>query len=281
MDARFLDVLHDCADHARLAIGDAIDIDLDCVLEKTIDEHRPIRRYFNRARHVTSKIFVVVDELHRASAENEGWPNEHRIANFLRYRDGASVSVTAVPFGVWRKPSLSSIAAKSFRSSAVSMLSGCVPRIGTPAALQSIGEIQRRLAAELHDHAFRLFLIVNVEHVLERERLEIKFVARVVIGRNRFRIRVHHDRFEPELAQGERGVHAAVIKFDALADPVRSATENHDLALCRSRAHLVLVAVSRIVVRRVRFELRRAGIHQAIGRYDSRGFSFAREFRLL
>ena len=98
------------------------------------------------------------------------------------------------------------------------MLSGCVPMIGTPAALQSVREIQRRLSAELHDHAFRFFLVVNIEHVFERERLEIKFVAGVVIGRNRFRIRVDHDGFEAELAQREGGVHAAVIKLDSLPD---------------------------------------------------------------
>ena len=88
MDARFLDVLHDCADHGRLSVGDAIDIDLNGVLEKAINEHRAIRRYFNRARHVTSQVRLGIDELHRAPAQNEARPNEHRIANFLRYRHG-------------------------------------------------------------------------------------------------------------------------------------------------------------------------------------------------
>ena len=82
-------------------------------------------------------------------------------------------------------------------------------------------QVQRRLSAKLDKDAFRLFLIVNVEHVLEGERLEIKFITGVVVGRNRFRIGVHHDRLESELAQGKRGMHAAIIKFDALADPVR------------------------------------------------------------
>ena len=113
-----------------------------------------------------------------------------------------------------------------------------------------------------------MFLIVNVEHVLESERLKIKFIARVVIGRNRFRIRVHHDRLESELAQGKRGMHAAVIKFNALADPVRSATQNHDLAFA-ALASLVLVAVCRIVVRRIRFKLRRARIHEAVCRRNA------------
>ena len=88
VDARFLDMLHDCADNGRLAVGDAIDIDLHRILEKAVDEHRAIGRYFNRTCHVTSEVRLCVDELHRAPAQNEAWPNEHWITNFLRYRHG-------------------------------------------------------------------------------------------------------------------------------------------------------------------------------------------------
>ena len=60
-------------------------------------------------------------------------------------------------------------------------------------------------------------------------------------------------------------MHAAVIEFNALADPVRPAAQDHDLALA-TLASLVLVAVRRIVVRRIRFKLCRAGVDQPIGR---------------
>ena len=43
------------------------------------------------------------------------------------------------------------------------MLSGAVPMIGTPAAFRAGREIERRLPAELHDHALRHFLLVNIE----------------------------------------------------------------------------------------------------------------------
>src|SRR6266481_262839 len=141
-------------------------------------------------------------------------------------------------------------------------------------------EIQRGLSAKLNDDAFWFFLLIDIEHVLEREWLEVKFVARVVIGRNRFRIRIDHDRFEPELAQGEGGVHAAVIKLNPLADPVRSAAENHHLAFA-TLAPLVLVAVSRVIIRRVSFELRRAGIDQPISRGDAASDSYIAQFPLI
>ena len=98
--------------------------------------------------------------------------------------------------------------------------------------LQAEREVQRRLAAELRDRAPAFFPLINVQHVFERERLEKKFVARVVIGGNGFRIRIHHQRFEPVFLQRERRVNAAIIKFDALPDAVRAAAENHHLLAC-------------------------------------------------
>ena len=130
---------------------------------------------------------------------------------------------------------------------------------------QSAGQIQRRLPAELNEHSLRFFLIVNVEDVFKSERLKIKFVARVVIGGNRFWIRIHHNRFESELAQSEGGVNAAIIEFNALADAVRAAAEDHDFPLV-AVAPFVLIAIGGVVVGRVSFEFRRAGIDQAIGR---------------
>src|SRR4029077_76358 len=137
-----------------------------------------------------------------------------------------------------------------------------------------------RLSAELNDDAFGFFLFVNVEHVLKRERLEIKFVARVVIGRNRFRVRIDHDRFKSELAQCESGVDAAVIKLDSLPDPIRSAAQDHYLAFA-TLAPLVLVAVSRVIIRRVSFKFRRAGIDQAVRRGDAASDSYIAQFPLI
>ena len=46
------------------------------------------------------------------------------------------------------------------------------------------------------------------------------------------------------------------------------------------RAHLVLVAVGGIVIRRVRLELRGAGVDEPVGGDDAGGLALAREFRL-
>ena len=135
------------------------------------------------------------------------------------------------------------------------------------------------MAAELNDHAFRKLLIADIEHVFECKRLEVQFVAGIVIGRDRFRIRIDHDRFEAELPQSKRGVHATVIKLDALADAIGSTAENHDLAL-GAAPHFILGAVGRIVIRSKRFKLRGAGVDQPIGGNHAGRLSFGANLRL-
>ena len=133
------------------------------------------------------------------------------------------------------------------------------------------------MTAELNEYALRFFLIVNVEHVLESERLKVKFVARVVIGRDRLRIRIDHDRFESELAQRKGGVHAAVIELNSLADTVRPAPQDHYLALA-ALAPLILVTVRGVIIRRVSFELCRARIDQAVSWENACRFSLLTDF---
>ena len=48
--------------------------------------------------------------------------------------------------------------------------------------LQGGGEVERGLAAELDDDALAFLLLVNLEHVLEGEGLEVEAVGGVVVG---------------------------------------------------------------------------------------------------
>src|SRR5581483_6703016 len=108
----------------------------------------------------------------------------------------------------------------------------------------------------------------NIQHVLERERLEVELVARVVIGRDSLGIGVNHDRLKTEFLQRKRGVDTAVIELDSLPDAVWPTTKDDDFLFPRI-APLILVAVSRIIIRRVSLELGGAGIDEAIRRRDA------------
>src|SRR5205823_5217079 len=199
----------------------------------------------NCGSNVAPQIRLVINELHAAATEDERWSNENWIANAIGDRDrlfhadsGAVRGLAQTKFVEHNGEELA-----IFRHLDALRLGA---ENGNAGRFQSVGEIEGRLSAELHDYAFGFFLIVNIEHVLKRKRLKIKFVAGVVIGRNRFRIGIYHDGFETELAQSEGGVDAAIIKFDALADAVGTATENHDFAFAAFAA-LILASVGGII----------------------------------
>ena len=135
--------------------------------------------------------------------------------------------------------------------------------------LQRLGELERRLAAELHDHAVQRAVrplgVDDLEHVLRRQRLEIEPVGGVVVGRHRLGIAVDHDGLVAGLAQREAGVAAAIVELDALADAVRAAAEDDDLLPVRGLRLVGDGAGERRLVGRVhvgggRGELGRAGV---------------------
>ena len=136
-------------------------------------------------------------------------------------------------------------------------------------------EVQWSLTAELDDHTVAARLSVNFENVLECEWFEEELVGCIVVSRNGFRIRVDHNGFETCVAKREGGVHAAVVKFDALADTIRTTAENHDLLLV-ALYNFVFRTVRGIVIRCERFELSRASINQAeVGQHAELFAAFA------
>ena len=121
-------------------------------------------------------------------------------------------------------------------------------------------ELERRLAAELHDHALGLLVGDDVGDVLEGERLEVEAVGGVVVGRDRLGVAVDHDRLVAQLADGQRGVHAAVVELDALADAVRAAAEDDDALAASPGAASFSSLVGRVEVGRLGLELGGAGV---------------------
>src|SRR3712207_5514011 len=98
--------------------------------------------------------------------------------------------------------------------------------------------------------------------------LEVEAVRGVVVGRNRLGVAVQHDRLVARIRQRERGVDAAVVELDALADAVGAGTEDQDLRTRRG-CDLVLLFVGRVVVRGVGLELRGTRVDGLVGGDDT------------
>ncbi len=135
-------------------------------------------------------------------------------------------------------------------------------------ALEICGEVERGLPAELDDDTVGLLLIADVEDVLQCQRLEEELVGCIVVGGDGFGVRVHHDRLVAELFQRECGVNAAVIEFNALADPVGAATEDDDFLFVRLPC-LIFVSVGGVEIRRVGIKFRGASVNEAVGGDDA------------
>ena len=90
-------------------------------------------------------------------------------------------------------------------------------------------KIERRLPAVLDYHAVALLAVVDLHHVLERERLEVELVGSVVVGRDGLWIGVYHHDFVATLPKRERRVAAAPVELDALPDAVWPPAQDHDL----------------------------------------------------
>ena len=281
MDASKLDVFEDAANHDRAFIGsltpahirNAIDIHLSCVLKKPIHEHGSFRRSLHSETHIVLKFGVGIDDLHRATAQHETGAHQNRVVQSLRYSERFGFA------GGHAVGRLRNIELVQHRGEQLSILRDLnVLRRGPnniyAVFLQTQGEIERGLAAELRDGAPAFLALIDVQHVLQREWLEEKFVARVVIGRDGFRVGVDHERLEAGLFERERSVNTAVIEFYALAYAIWAATEDHHFALVRSLADLIIAAiVGRIIVWGIGLELRGASVHETIARRQTKFLS--------
>src|SRR5665213_3611009 len=176
-----------------------------------------------RIRHVFCDGFGTVANFHRAAAEHITWSHQHRIT----YALGHANRIFRFERGSIRRAFYLQPVYQFAESLAVFSDIDHVRRRaedGHAGGFELLCKLERRLSTEGDDHAIGLFKIKDVHHILEGERLEIKLIAGIVIGRDGFGIAVNHDSLESLLFERERGVDTAIIEFDSLPDAVRPAT---------------------------------------------------------
>src|SRR5690242_20369431 len=78
MHAGELDVLQHSADHGGLAVADAVDVELDRVLEEFVDQDRFARHHVERLTNDRFEFIFAVNDKHPAATEHEGGTQQHR-----------------------------------------------------------------------------------------------------------------------------------------------------------------------------------------------------------
>ena len=129
-------------------------------------------------------------------------------------------------------------------------------------------QLYRRLSAERHDYADRLFHGDYVVDVLRRQRLEIQSVRNVEICRYRFGVIVDDTDLVTLALYRPGAMHAGIIEFYALTYSDGSGTQyqNRLFVAVYVPVSLVLVGIGRIEIRRFGVELRSAGIDHFVYR---------------
>ncbi len=137
---------------------------------------------------------------------------------------------------------------------------------------QRRGDTQRGLATELDDHADQrpglLLGVDDLQDVLDGERFDVEPVSGVVVGGDRLRIAVDHNRLVAGVRQRHHRVATGVVELDALPDPVGPAAQ-HDHPWPVAGGDLGLAVIGRVVIRRGRGELGRAGVDGLVDRPDT------------
>ena len=267
MDAGRLDVLHDADDVGVLPVADGVGLALDGALEEVVEQDLVVRHVAEDVHDVVLELGLVDHDFHPLSAQHVARAHQQREAQLAAELD-------ALLRGGDRTESRIRHAELLEEGGEAAAVLGDVEGLITRAehrdaiAVELLGELQGRLAAELDDDALRLLVADDVVDVLPEDRLEVEAVGGVAVGGHRLRIAVDHDGLVAGGAGRHDAVDAAVIELDALADAIRTAAEHDHLAALGLR-RLVVLAECAVVIRRLRHELRRAGVHQTVAALDA------------
>ena len=273
----FFNVLHDAGDKNLFSVAKGVDIHFDGVFQEPVDQYGPVLRDGYRFPHVAADRFLIVGNHHAAAAQHVAGPDQNGKAEAdgdvagLLFAGGGSI-------GRRRNVQIVQKLAKAFAVFRKIDIVGVGSNDGHAQPLQRQRKIQRRLSAELHNHAVGFFGIDDVENLFQRKRFEVETVAGVVVGGNGLGVAVDHDRLDAEFLQRERCVAATVVELNSLPDAVRTAAQNHHLLAIRW-IRLALGFVAGIEIRREAFEFRRAGIHAIEHRRHTQLFALRANFQ--
>ena len=269
MDSRLLDMLHDTGNEDVLVlVGQRIDIDLDGVAQVGIDQHRRVARNFHGFARITFEARTVIDDLHRTAAQNVGRANDDGVADPFGDGDCLLLRSRRAVVGLAKLQLMDQLLEAVAVLGQVDGVGRCTEN-GDARGLERLGELERRLPTELHDKAQQLAIAAldldQFDDILGRQRLEVETVGGVVVGRHCFRVAVDHDGLIAGIAQRVDGVDAAIVELDALADAIRSAAQDDDLAAIGRLGFALrridaIAFVAGVEIGRVRLELGGAGI---------------------
>lgn len=172
VDACGLHVFHDGSHYGVLAVADAVHVEFGGVFQEAVDEDGLTFANGGSFFHELAQVFFLIDNHHAAATENEARAHKHGVADFLDDGEGLFHVVGDAAFGLLDTDLVNQLLEEIAVFGEIDVFGARADHICT-GLLQAHGEVQRSLAAELHDDARALFAFVNAHHVFERERFKV------------------------------------------------------------------------------------------------------------
>ena len=270
MDAGALDVLHDAGDQHVGAVGDDIHLQL-LAHEILVHQDGVLDLAGEDDLHVPADLLVVVGDDHVLAADDVGGPQQHGIAQLVGGFQGLVHAQDAPSGGPLDGEPLQQLVEPLPVLRHVDGLGGGA-QDGDAVAVQEFRQLDGRLAAEGHHHPHRLLHGDDVHDILRVQGLEVQPVGGVVVGGDGLRVVVDDDHVVAQLLQGPHAVDGGVVELDALADADGAGAQHHDDGppAAGEGPGLAEAVVGGVEVRRLRVELRAAGVHHLVDRVPVR-----------
>ena len=94
-------------------------------------------------------------------------------------------------------------------------------------AIQFHCQVVRDLATYGYDHTLRHFQVHHIEYTFERKFVEVQTVAHIVVGRNRFRVVVDHDRLVTQFTCSLCCIYRTPVELYGRTDAVSTRSQDH------------------------------------------------------
>ena len=264
VDAGALDVLHDAGDQHVGAVGDHIHLQL-LAHEILVHQDGVLDLAGEDDLHIPADLLVVVGDDHVLAADDVAGPQQHGIAQLVGRRQGL-VHAQHAPAGspLDGKPLQQLIEPLPVLCHVDGLGAGA--QDGDAAAVQELGQLDGGLAAEGHHHPHRLLHGDDVHDILRVQGLEVQPVGGVVVGGDGLRVVVDDDHVIAQLLQRPDAVDGGVVELNALADADGAGAQHHDdgLAAAGEGPGLAEAVIGGVEIRRLRVELRAAGVHHLV-----------------
>ena len=173
---------------------------------------------------------MVADNFHGAAAQDIRGANDQREPNVGRHLQGFSVTMGDAVLGLFELEGIYQILEPLAVLGQVDCI-GCGAQDRDAGVFERVGKLERGLPTKLHNHAMqRAVLLLNPQdfhHMLVGQRLKIQSVRGIIICAYRFRIAVDHNGLIALICERVAGMAAAIVKFNALPNPVWTAAQNN------------------------------------------------------